>query len=156
MMDSRNPQGIDASWLASDASGQVAIFTTGGKGPIPVSAIPSVESGEASALALPETSGVDLLSRVPRPDDFIAFAKRGLFAYDWSDVHRPATQELSGYELQAGPSRPVRLADLPAPMQAMASATRLSGVVFGTSSVVPVVWAETYNSFKPNPLRGSA
>lgn len=50
----------------------------------------AVESGEESALALPEISGFDLLTHVHRPDDFIAFARRGLFAYDWSDVHRPA------------------------------------------------------------------
>lgn len=143
MVGSRDLQGIDAAWLASDASGQIAVFTTGGEGPAPESAIPSIESAAGSVLALPEISDVDLLSGVPRPDDFIAFAKRGLFAYDWSDVHRLASQELGGYELQARPVQPLCLADLPAPLQTIAAATRLSGVVFGASTVVPARWVGT-------------
>ncbi len=98
----------------------------------------AVESGEESALALPEISGFDLLTHVHRPDDFIAFARRGLFAYDWSDVHRPYSQVLGGYELQARPLRLRHLTELPAPLQAMAAATRLPGVLFGISLVVPV------------------
>lgn len=109
MAGSRDLRGIDAAWLAADDSGQVAVFFTGGEGPLPESAIPSVDAGDESALALPETSDVELLTGVPRPDDFVAFAKRGLFALDWSDVHRLISQELGGYELQARPLRPLYL-----------------------------------------------
>lgn len=140
MADSRKLQGVDAAWLAVDASGQLALFTTGGEGPVPEGAIPSIESAEESVLALPEISGVDLLVALARPDDFIAFAKRGLFAYDWSDVHRTTRQSLGGYELQARPYRPLLLTDLPEPVRAMAAATKLSGVAFGTSIVVPAQW----------------
>jgi hypothetical protein len=143
MIGSCNLQGIDAAWLAADASGQIAVFTTGGEGPIPESALPSMESGEDAARGLPAVSDVDLLSSYPRPDDFIAFARRGLFAYDWSDVHRSSAQELGVYELQARPFQPLHLADLPAPLQAMAAATRLSSVVFGASIVVPAEWVGT-------------
>ena len=137
MDSSRDLQGIDAAWIAIDVLGQVALFTTGGEGLIPDTALPSVNIAENSAFSLPEISGYDLLVVVPRPDDFIAFAKRGLFAYDWSDLHRSANQASGSYELQARPSRPLALLDLPAPLQAMASATRLSGVSFGSSVVVP-------------------
>ena len=137
-MDSyRDLQGIDAAWIAIDVLGQVALFTTGGEGPIPGTALSSVNIAEESVLSLPEISGYDLLVVVPRPDDFIAFAKRGLFAYDWSDVHRSTGQASDSYELQARPSRPLTLLDLPAPLQEMALATRLSGVSFGSSVVVP-------------------
>ena len=137
MESSRNLQGIDAAWIAIDGIEQVALFTTGGEGPIPDTALFSVSIAEDSAFSLPGTSGYDLLVAVPRPDDFIAFAKRGLFAYDWSDVHCSAHQASGSYELQARPSRPLTLLDLPASLQAVAPATRLSGLSFGSSVVVP-------------------
>ena len=139
MIVSRDLSGTDAAWLAVDASGQVAVFTTGGEGPVPETAIPSTESGEEFVFTLPERTAVDLLSAVPRPDDFIAFAKRGLFAYDWSDVHRTLSQALGGYQLQARPTEPLHITDLPSSLQTMAAATQLSGVVFGTPIVVPAL-----------------
>ena len=137
METSRDLQEIDAAWIAIDDLGQVALFTTGGEGPIPDAALSFVSTVEDSANSLPETSGYELLVTVARPDDFIAFARRGLFAYDWSDVHRSAHQASGSYELQARPSRPLTLLDLPASLQAAASATRLSGVSFSSSIVVP-------------------
>ena len=143
MKDYRNLQGIDAAWIAADASGFLAIFTTGGEGPVPDTAMLSIESAEESVLYLPETTWAELLVTIPRPDSFIAFAKRGLFAYDWSDVHRTARQVVGGYELQARPAQPLLLTDLPQPLQVMATATKLSGVSFGTSIVVPAEWVGT-------------
>ena len=137
MDSSRDFQEVDAAWIAIDVLGQVALFTTGGKGPIPRTALSSVNMVEDSVFYLPEISSYDLLIVLPRPDDFIAFAKRGLFAYDWSDIHRSTGQASDSYELQARPSRPLTLLDLPAPLQAVALATRLSGVSFGSSVVVP-------------------
>jgi hypothetical protein len=125
-------EGIDAAWLAVDALGQVAIFTTAGEGPIPETALASVETVEKSVWSFAEVSGYELHTSAKRPDDFIAFAKRGLFAYDWSDAHRVASKCLGGYELQAQPSSPLHLAQLPALLQAPASATLLSGVKFGS------------------------
>ena len=128
-------EGIDVAWLAVDALGQVAIFTTAGEGSVPETAFASVESAEESVRSLAEISGYELHASVNRPDDFIAFAKRGLFAYDWSDVHRAASKCLGGYELQVRPSSPLRLSQLPTPVQALASATLLSGVTFGSHIV---------------------
>ena len=137
MADFRELLGTDAAWLAVDASGQVAVFTTGGEGPVPETAIPFTESGEELVFGLPEVTSVDLLTTVPRPDDFLAFCKRGLFAYDWSDAHRTSPNSLGGYELQARPLEPRRITDMPMPLQAVAAATQLSGVVFGAPIVVP-------------------
>ncbi|MBD9480133.1 hypothetical protein [Pseudoxanthomonas sp. PXM02] len=137
MVTPRDLQGVDAAWLAIDAIGQVAIFTTGGEGPIPTTALVSAHAVEELVLSLPEVSSVDLLVTLSRPDDFVTLSKRGLFAYDWSDVHRTTRQYLGGYELQSRPKTPLGLSDLPGPLRALAAATQLSGVMFGTSIVVP-------------------
>ena len=38
---------------------------------------------------------------VPRPDDFVELAGRGLFVYDWTDIHRKRKDYLHAYELVA-------------------------------------------------------
>ena len=128
--------GIDVAWMAVDVLGQVAIFTTGGVGPVPSTAVASIDITESEVDWLPETSGVDLLVNLPRTDDFVGFAKRGFFACDWSDVHRATRHRIDGYELQARPLRPLTLTDLPASMQIAAVAAKLPKVSFG-SSVIP-------------------
>lgn len=143
MISPSDLQGIDAAWLAVDAIGQVALFITGGEGHVPETAIASTEIAEEATLSLPETSDCNLLVTLVRPDNFIAFARRGLFAYDWSDVHRPISQSLGGYELQARPFRPLQLTELPAFMQDLAASTKLSDVTFGASIVVPTESAGT-------------
>lgn len=137
MVTPRDFQGVDAAWLATDAIGQVAIFTTGGEGPIPTTALVSADAAEELVLSLPETSSMDLLVTLSRPDGFVAFSKRGLFAYDWSDVHRTTRQGLGGYALQSRPKAPLSLSDLPDPLRALAAATQIFGVMFGAAIVVP-------------------
>lgn len=129
--------GMDVAWMAVDAIGQLAIFTTAGVGPVPSSAVAFVDTTEPALDSLPETCACELLVNLPRPDDFIGFAKRGFFAYDWSDIHRTARHCIAGYELQARPLRPLMFSDLPAFMQMAAAATRFPDVAFG-SSVIPV------------------
>ena len=58
MVTPRDFQGVDAAWLATDAIGQVAIFTTGGEGPIPTTALVSADAAEELVLSLPETSSM--------------------------------------------------------------------------------------------------
>src|SRR5690242_12253205 len=102
-------QSFDVGWIATDAIGQVALFTTAGLGSIPVSATPSVEHSEEWVRSLPEVSDVNMVTSIPSANAFVAFAKRGVFAYDWSDVHRAAHQVLNGYELQYRPLNPLTL-----------------------------------------------
>ncbi len=128
--------GIDAAWLAIDGLGQVAVFTTAGQGPVPKSALASIESAEADVLRLPAICEATRVMAVPRPDSFVAFAERGLFAYDWSDAHRTSSGSIGGYELAAVPTIPVRTSQLPAGLQSGASATRIPGIEFGNASVV--------------------
>ena len=135
MISQQDLEGIDAAWIAIDSRGQVAMFTTGGEGHVPESAIPSTEDAESEVLALPEICSCDLLVNLPRPDDFIAFASRGFFAYDWSDVHSSMKKALGRYELQARPSRPLTLTDLPPSLQALASSTKLLDASFGSTVI---------------------
>ena len=128
-------EGIDSSWLATDDLGQVAIFTTAGKGPIPASALASVDTAEESIAALPETSKWEMLVQLPRPDDFIVFASRGFFAYDWFDIHRTNQESNNCYDLLAKPIRAINLSELPVSLQVLASATRISGVTFGQQTL---------------------
>lgn len=81
-------QDFDVGWVATDAVGQVAVFTTGGPGPVPDFAMPSVENSEEFVLSLPEVSDVDRADAKAGANAFVEVSKRGLFAYDWSDVHR--------------------------------------------------------------------
>lgn len=46
-------QDFDVGWVATDAVGQVALFTTGGPGPVPDSALPSVENSNKNGVRPP-------------------------------------------------------------------------------------------------------
>jgi hypothetical protein len=46
---------------------------------------------------------------IKRPDDFITLAERGLFVYDWRDIHRTKQQETRSYELVAEPNSPLSI-----------------------------------------------
>ena len=70
-------QDFDVGWVATDAVGQVALFTTGGPGPVPDSAMPSVENSEEFVLSLPEVSDADRVTARAGVNAFVEFAKRG-------------------------------------------------------------------------------
>jgi len=97
----------------------------------------SADVAEDLVLSVPEASSIDLLVTLPRPEDFFAFSKRGLFAYDGSGVHRTTRHRLGRYELQSRTKTPLVLCGLPDPLQELPAATKLSAVTFGTSAVVP-------------------
>ena len=128
MISRQDLEGIDAAWIAVDAQGHVALFITAGEGSVPESALPSTEDAETEVLALPESCDCDLLVDVPRPDDFVAIARRGIFAYDWVAAHGLQEKVPAHYALQARPSRPLVLTHLPASLQALAAPTVLSSV----------------------------
>jgi hypothetical protein len=131
----KNLHGIDCAWLAADSTGQVAIFTTAGEGPVPEAALSAIETLEANVHLLPEVSAFELLVSIKRPEDFVAFASRGLFAYDWSDIHKTAVNTLNAYELLARPISPITVAELPASLRVLATSSTLSGTVFGAASI---------------------
>ena len=131
-------QNLDVVWLAADTADHLAAFVTGGEGPIPLAALPAVEDSETDALSLPEVCEHRLLVTYPRPEDFIALARRGLYVYDWSNVHRTRAEQLAGYELVAVPSAPLQLREAIQGVRASAELVRFPGAVFGSAQVLEV------------------
>ena len=126
---------IDLPWVAVDAGGRLAVFTTAGEGPVPASALRVSTAAEAAVAQLPIVGGNELLAKYLRPDDFIAFAERGLYAYDWSDAHRSGSDCTRCYELVAKPLRPVSIGELPEGLRFPFEATVIAGASFGQSRV---------------------
>ena len=127
---------LDVGWIASDRCGQVALFTTGGRGPIPVAAMASVDAAEGAIMAMAERGPATSHLAGEPTGCFLDFARRGVFSCDWSDVHRVRAARIHAYELQASPGRPVLVGDLPEPVRQWAEAWRLD-CVFGAGTVMP-------------------
>ncbi len=103
------PSGLDMEWVAVDRQGRMGIFTTAGCGPIPTAYLASSEVLDqlsGAVWSLPEITEHELLVSLPRPDDFIACARRGLYAFDWADVHRSEGQA-KRYKVYARPKKPL-------------------------------------------------
>ena len=136
------PLGIDLAWLAVDRGGHVAAFITGGEGPIPINLLdPDVltdDDIEQRILSMPPVS----LVRITRPgvesNSFAAIAERGLYVYDWTDVHRTATEEVHVYELVAAPTSPLKIAELPAELASVAALNAIPTADFVTAITLDV------------------
>jgi hypothetical protein len=141
-MNQSYPSGVDGVWLAADRSGHVAAFVTAGAGPIPIhwlnTNLLSIDSTECELDGLPFVSEADLLEEYDRPGDFIDLAKRGIFAYDWSDVHSTMRVELRAYQLIAAPTKPVSIESLPAKFIDVLTRTRLQRVDFAGCRLLDV------------------
>ena len=101
------PEGTDAEWFGIDAKGFLARFTTGGTGPFPKTALTSklplfYETNELDVIC-----DAKMLVKLPRPDDFSDLSKRGIYGYDWTDVHRSKKDQLEKYELISKPNTPI-------------------------------------------------
>lgn len=91
---------------------------------------------EEAILRLPKVSACRLIASVPRPDSFIAMAERGLFVYDWSDVHRTRVSLIHAYEPMAYPVGPMSLDELPESLRSHAASVRYSAGAFGDSECI--------------------
>jgi hypothetical protein len=121
-------------WLASDRQGHLGAFITAGIGPIPKKALDAsqmaIEEIEGSLCQLPSVSQAHLLVSVPRPDDFIDLAERGLFVYDWTDINRTVDKALCVYEPVAVPVTPITIGSLPVELSALARVLKIANVDF--------------------------
>lgn len=84
------PEDIDCIWIAMDQNGRLAAFVTAGVAPIPTLVLNSslIELEHIEQILIeqfPVIGEATLKVDLPRPDDFIAISKRGLFVYDWDD-----------------------------------------------------------------------
>jgi hypothetical protein len=136
------PNGIDCMWLASDRNGHLGAFVTGGFGPIPIQALNCedalVEDIEDLVCNLPNVSTARLLVSIKQPDDFLELAKRGVFVYDWSDVHRTARKSIHAYELVAAPVNPIAVDMLPIGLANIAKAIKFGNVAFADGQLLDV------------------
>ena len=136
-----DPSSYDLVWLAVDAANQVAAFVTAGPGPIPLNILDPdlLDDVEERILDLPVVSRV----RIPSGSDdglgsFVALAQRGIFVYDWTDVHGTRVEDLHAYELVAAPTDPITVANLPHALTRIAAANQLSGERFAAANTLDV------------------
>jgi hypothetical protein len=141
MVSPDDAAGLDLVWLGCDEDGLLAAFVTGGEGPIPVAALTSAlgeDDLESQLLQLPVSSACRLLTDVPNSASFIELSRRGLFVFDWTDVHRAAVEATNRYELMCRPDRPLPVADLPLSLRAIARHVALKGIRFSSQSGVRI------------------
>lgn len=131
----------DYEWYAADAVGHVAVFTTAGIGPIPVSVLTARPLADAFAEAvwkMPARGRATMLISLPTPDDYIHFASCGFFAYDWHDVHRTILKT-HRYEMLSRPGTPIHVSELPEQFQSLLRCTTFVDVSFADSRKIDVV-----------------
>jgi hypothetical protein len=138
------PNGVECHWIASDARGQVAVFVTAGTGPIPLAAfgpeLPTLDDIGDGVEALDFTSDFRPAAGLCAAD--IDLARRGLYAYDWSDIHRSGAL-LNAYELMAAPTQPVALDSLAADLRRFARAVHFAELSFSDAATLdPSAWFE--------------
>lgn len=127
------PDGIDCTWLGVDEFGAVAAFVTAGEGEIPsallTDAVVDVREIEAMLFALPVVGDVTLHVSVPRPDDFLDMACRGLYVYDWSNGQ---------YALVAEPRNAIHYSGLNRELKLMAGLAVFKSVDFSRQTTLSV------------------
>jgi hypothetical protein len=143
MIERLNMGDYDCLWIASDRDGHVAAFMTAGVAPVPIHALENEhievsDIGNRLSALLPCVSSARLLVEMPRPDDFIALAERGLFAYDWSDVHRSESEEIRAYEMVATPLNPITVEALPDEIAFLLEGLWLDQVAFANTPLLDI------------------
>jgi hypothetical protein len=100
---------IEFDWFALDSIGQIGIFSSGTTGYIPEKVFSSYDKYIGLALLLDalRASTIDLVvtKESGRTGHWRNWARRGLFAYDYYDVHRKV--KLDRYDLIAAPGKPL-------------------------------------------------
>lgn len=107
--------GLELDWIGLDQNRKIGLFSSAGLGPVPASFVNELTDAEYDRLMdlimnLPEIG----ISRSPSGgavscDFFRRIGNRGLFVYDFQDIHRESIRESGVYELQAIPSAPHQL-----------------------------------------------
>ena len=135
------PRSFDWAWLACDRDDHVAVFITAGAGPIPMAVLDSdlpVEESEALILSLAPTTIARALISGCDVTSFTALAQRGVFVYDWQNVHRRAIEYTHMYDLVAAPDEPVRVDSLPSELAKFSRIVTLNNVSFADEKAVDV------------------
>lgn len=111
MNKSKYPVGIDCVWVARDSDGFLAAFITAGAGPIPNDILEGgndvIQAIEEKLFEFLPVTSAQLHVQVPRPDDFISFAERGFFVYDWRECGSCSPGNDMCYVRVASPKVPI-------------------------------------------------
>ena len=127
--------GLEFDWLASDARGHVALFSTAGSGFAPDEFLRDTDAHDAALEAIltsPATTRARFAPELPPglTNTWRLVAERGLFAFDSDPNGGP-------YRLVAAPVSPVLAADLPRSVVEVVSRLQLRGVHFEIDSQIP-------------------
>ncbi|HWU74196.1 MAG TPA: hypothetical protein VN137_11985 [Sphingomonas sp.] len=120
---------FDLAWLVSDSADCLAAVVTAGAGPLPESVFGGpvdLSVLENRLLRLPVVGAANVLIENGDMTSFLNLAMRGLFVFDWTDVHRSGRAKIDAYQLVAVPSCAIHTFDLPADLDAFALRQRLS------------------------------
>jgi hypothetical protein len=128
-------RGLEYDWLACDADGHVALFSTAGGGYAPEAFLRDTDAHDAAIEALLAGPAVTTAQSAPDlPPDLTntwrLVAERGLFAFD-ADVHG------GPYRRVAEPTEPIRVAELHGVARDVVASLVLCSVRFAMASVVP-------------------
>jgi hypothetical protein len=137
------PSDFDWTWLAIDKDGHVAVFTTAGCGPIPVDHLNSPRDTfefdvEREINELAERCSAKMLVDLPRPDSFISLAQRGVFTFDWSDIHRSEQESTKMYEAMAVPAKPILISSLPEKIASIATRLSFDNISFMSKTSIDI------------------
>jgi len=127
--------GTEYDWLASDADGRVALFSTAGGAVVPNGFLGSVDQHDRAIDAIlqlaPTTSELFAPTLAPGLDNTWAeVARRGLFAYV-SDAHG------GPYRLVAAPTNPAHLSSLPESVRQVAEKLKFAHLSFAQTDTIP-------------------
>jgi hypothetical protein len=134
MIKREDAEGLEYDWLAVDAEGFVALFSTAGAGFAPAELLRDPEGFDAAISAIlktPARTAADCGRDLPpgRVNTWRLVAERGLFAFDSDPLGGP-------YQLIAKPHIPVRAADLPTAIASVAGRIVLPAVSFKSANEV--------------------
>lgn len=127
--------GLEFDWLASDADGCVALFSTAGGGYAPDEFLRDTDAHDAAVdavLASPASTVARFAPELPPglKNTWRMVAERGLFAFD-SDPHG------GPYRMVAAPADAIRVADLPRLVIDVVARLKLCQVRFVDQLVIP-------------------
>jgi hypothetical protein len=107
----------ELDWFAVDNKGQLGIFTAVMNAPIPDKVKSSYENykdlRQRIELTPKITSAIVVTREKGNFRDWTAYADKGLFAFDFQDIHR--TDKKNHYDLIAKPTRPLTIDELHLP-----------------------------------------
>jgi len=114
--DDLYPYDFDIVWVCADLRGSLAAFVTAGRGPVPEIILSEWGEGigeiESVILNMVKSLEASIIGSYLDETSFRDLSERGLYVYDWSDIHRSISQYSKKYEKVALPQKALFLSDV--------------------------------------------